>query len=241
MVEMNDLDQLIARYSISDESIAVVRATPIVLLVGITAAGKDTIQKRLLDGDDYHGIVTHTTRLPRSNNGVLEQDGEHYHFVSQDKIRQMLERNEFIEVNRFGDNYYGTSVGEFRAAQQKHKIALGDIDVNGIASFRAISKDNIIPIFIVPPDYQTWRQRLDGRYLTQAELERELPKRLLAARQELEHALSVPYYHFIINDELDRAVRVADEIAHSSNIFNAHDSEARKRAVQLLAAIQQVS
>lgn len=235
---MNDLDQLIARYSISDESIAVVRDTPIVLLVGITAAGKDTIQNRLLVNSDYHPIITHTTRPPRANNGIMERDGEHYHFVSQADVRQMLERQEFIEVNRFGDNYYGTSVHEFIEAKRNHKIALGDIDVNGIASFRAISKDNIIPIFIVPPDYATWRQRLDSRYHSSEELDRELPKRLLAARQELEHALGVPYYHFIINDNLDRAVRVADEIAHSANTFNTHDAEARARAQDLLSAIQ---
>lgn len=235
---MNDLDQLIARYGISDESIAVVRDTPIALLVGITAAGKDTIQSRLLESSDYHPIITHTTRPPRANNGVMERDGEHYHFVSRDDVRRMLERQEFIEVNRFGDNYYGTSVQEFITAKRNHKIALGDIDVNGIASFRAISKDNIIPIFIVPPDYATWRQRLDSRYHSAEELERELPKRLLAARHELEHALAVPYYHFVINDDLDRAVRVADEIAHSANTFNEHDAEARLRARDLLTAIQ---
>lgn len=235
---MNDLDQLIARYSISDEAISVIRTTPIMLLVGITAAGKDTIQNKLLASDKYYPIITHTTRARRTNNGVLERDGEHYHFVTPDVVQQMLKRQEFIEVNRFGDNYYGTSVGEFIAAKQNGKIALGDIDVHGIASFRAISKDNIIPIFIVPPDYATWRQRLDGRYQSSDELERELPKRLLAARQELEHALSVPYYHFIINDDLERAVRVADEIAHSTNVFNRHDTEARERATNLLEAIQ---
>lgn len=234
---MNDLDQLIARYSISDASIDIIRATPIALLVGITAAGKDTIQNRLLASDRYYSIITHTTRPPRVNNGIMERDGEHYHFASTDQVRQMLERQEFIEVNRFGDNYYGTSVGEFKSAQQQGKIALGDIDVNGIASFRAISKDNIIPIFIVPPDYETWRQRLDSRYHSQEELERELPKRLLAARHELEHALSVPYYHFIINDDLERAVRVADEIAQGANTFNQHDAEARERAAALLDAI----
>lgn len=235
---MNDLDQLIARYSISDEAINVIRTTPIMLLVGITAAGKDTIQNKLLASGEYYPIVTHTTRARRMNNGVMERDGEHYHFVTTDVIQQMLERQEFIEVNRFGDNYYGTSVGEFIAAKHNGKVALGDIDVHGIASFRAISKDNIIPIFIVPPDYSTWRHRLDRRYQSKDELERELPKRLLAARQELEHALSVPYYHFIINDDLERAVRVVDEIAQSTNTFNRHDTEARVRATDLLEAIQ---
>ncbi len=236
---MNELDQLIARYQISEDAIKTIQTTPIVLLVGITAAGKDTIQNKVLESDEYHKIITHTTRPPRTNSGVLEQDGDDYHFVTTGRMHEMLVNDEFIEVNRFGDNYYGTSVGEFEVAKQEGKIALGDIDVNGIASFKAISEKNIIPIFIVPPDYVTWRQRLDGRYGSAEELARELPKRLMAAQYELEHALAVPYFHFMINDELERAVRVTDEIAHGKNVFNRHDDEARLRATDLLAAIRQ--
>lgn len=235
---MNDLDRLIARYQISEESIATIQTTPIILLVGITAAGKDTLQNLVLESDKYHQIITHTTRAPRTNNGVLEQDGDDYHFVSIDKMHEMLVNQKFIEVNRFGDNYYGTSIEEFEAAKREHKIALGDIDVNGIASFKSISEKNIIPIFIVPPDYATWRQRLDGRYSSREELERELPMRLAAAQYELDHALSVPYFHFMINDDLDRAVRVTNEIAQGDNVFNHHDEEARQRARDLLTAIQ---
>ena len=235
---MNELDQLIDRYQISEDSIETIQTTPIVLLVGITAAGKDTIQNKVLESDEYHKIITHTTRSPRTNNGVLEQDGDDYHFITTDKMHDMLINDEFIEVNRFGDNYYGTSVGEFKMAKQHGKIALGDIDVNGIASFKAISEQNIIPIFIVPPDYTTWRQRLDGRYGSEEELARELPKRLMAAQYELEHALAVSYFHFMINDDLERAVRVTNEIAHGDNTFNTHDEEARVRASELLTAIR---
>lgn len=235
---MNEIDQLIAHYQMSEASIATIKSTPIVLLVGITAAGKDTIQNRVLASDIYHKIVTHTTRAPRVNNGVLEQDGDDYHFVDLDTMREMLANQKFIEVNRFGDNYYGTSVEEFEEAKRENKIALGDIDVNGIASFKKISQDNIIPIFMVPPDYTTWRQRLDGRYASPEELERELPARLAAAQYELDHALSVPYYHFMINDDLDRAVRVTNEIALGGNVFNRHDDEARLRARDLLVSIQ---
>lgn len=239
MSQMNAIDQLLKSYQISLGAADVVRSTPIVLLVGITAAGKDTLQNKLLENTDYHKIVTHTTRQPRINNGILEQDGDNYHFISQADMYELLSNEQMIEANRFGDNYYGTSVEEFQIAQKNAKIALGDIDVNGIASFRAIATDNIIPIFIVPPDYVTWRTRLDGRYDSQEELNRELPKRLEAAERELEHALSVSYYHFVINDDLERAVRVTDEIAHGRNEFNQHDEAARQRAAQLLFAIKQ--
>ena len=236
---MNTIDQLLESYQVSPQAADVVRSIPIVLLVGITAAGKDTIQNKLLENSDYHKIVTHTTRRPRVNNGILEQDGDNYHFISQADMYELLSNKQMIEANRFGDNYYGTSVGEFETARENAKIALGDIDVNGIASFRAIASQNIIPIFIVPPDYVTWRTRLDGRYDSQEELDQELPKRLEAAERELEQALSVPYYHFVINDDLERAVRVTDEITHGQNEFNQHDEAARQRAVELLQAITQ--
>ena len=58
-------------YAPSTEEIQVVRATPIVLLVGIMSAGKDTLQRQLLKSDDYHSIITHTTRPPLVNSGVL--------------------------------------------------------------------------------------------------------------------------------------------------------------------------
>ena len=238
MSQMNTIDELLKSYQISPQAANVVRSTPIVLLVGITAAGKDTIQNQLLENTDYHKIVTHTTRRPRVNNGTLEQDGDNYHFISQADMQELLLNKEMIEANKFGDNYYGTSVGEFQTAQKNAKIALGDIDVNGIASFRAIATDNIIPIFIVPPDYATWRMRLDGRYDSQEELNRELPKRLQAAERELEYALSASYYHFVINDDLERAVRVSNEIAHGGNQFNHHDEAARQSAVQLLADVR---
>ena len=76
-------------------------------------------------------------------------------------------------------------------------------------------------------------------FRSEEELARELPKRLMAAQYELEHALAVPYFHFMINDDLERAVRVTDEIAHGDNVFNRHDDEARARASELLTSIRQ--
>ena len=161
---MEEIDQLIAEHRISDAALAVVRSTQIALLVGITAAGKDTVQNELLKTPSYHQIITYTTRKPRTNNGIMEVDGENYHFVSVGQMISMLQDHRFIEVNRFGDNYYGTSVGEFEVAKNADKIAICDIDVHGIASFRAISEGNVVPIFIVPPDYATLMNRLTNRY-----------------------------------------------------------------------------
>ena len=46
--------------------------------------------------------------------------------------------------------------------------------------------------------------------------------------------LEVPYYHVVINDDLDRAVRVCREIINRGDLFNQKDDEARLAARNLL-------
>ena len=233
-----NLEQSVASYTPPQSSIEFLKDTTIALLVGISGAGKDTIQSRLLENPDYHSIITHTTRAPRENNGILEQNGREYHFASEAEMALLLENNELIEINKFGQNYYATSLAEFRKAYAENKIALGDIDINGIAAFREVVGDGVRAIFVVPPDYQSWRQRLRARYSSDEDFERELPARSKIALDELEHALSVPYFHIIINDDLERAIGAVDDIAHRPNTFVRQDDEARLAARDLLEDIR---
>src|SRR6478752_4458581 len=98
------LQTLVDDYRISTETVKLVRSTPILLLVGISGAGKDSIKHKLLDTGKYHHIVSHTTRLPRENGGVMEQDGTEYHFVSKQQVTEMLEHGDFVEAKKYGDN-----------------------------------------------------------------------------------------------------------------------------------------
>lgn len=234
-----DIETLLQAYQPSDEAVSVLRQTKIVLLVGIVSAGKDTIQRQVLQSDEYYAIITHTTRAPRVNAGVLEQDGREYHFVSQNQMYNLVRNRQMIEVNKFGENFYGTSVNEFRVARSQRKIALGDIDIHGIASFRAVAPDSVTALFVVPPDYATWRERLQKRYDSPETFATEWRNRRELTIAELEAALSVPYYHFIINDDLDRAVRVVHQIAQRPDMFRREDDEARLAARDLLEAIKQ--
>ncbi|MDB5165722.1 MAG: guanylate kinase [Candidatus Saccharibacteria bacterium] len=233
-----NLEQYVDTYMPPTSAIEFLNDTKIALLVGISGAGKDTIQARLLENPDYHSIITHTTRPPRENNGVLEQNGREYHFVTEVEMAALLENHELIEINKFGQNYYGTSLAEFRKAYAENKIALGDIDTNGIAAFRAVVGEAVRAIFVVPPDYQSWRQRLEARYTSEEAFERELPARRAIAIDELEHALGVAYFHIIINDDLERAIGAVDDIAHRPNTFVRQDDEARLAARDLLEDIR---
>lgn len=227
---------LIADYEPNASVSDLARSTKITLLVGISGAGKDTIKRELLTQPDFHDIVSHTTRLPRKNNGVMEMPDVDYHFIDDAIAEGMLERHEFIEAKFVHGIVYGTSTYELQRAHDDDKIAITDVDVQGVDEFKQLSPE-VIAIFIIPPSYDVWRERLAQRYESAEAFAAEWDKRRHSAIMELEHALKVPYYHFVVNDDLDRAVRVVNEIAHRGDAFNRHDDEVRLRARDLLSAI----
>jgi guanylate kinase len=231
-----DLQNLINNYQPNDKAIDVVHTTKIVLLVGISGAGKDTIKHKLLQSDDYSDIISHTTRLPRANNGVVEQPDIDYHFIDESTAQMMVKNHEFIEAKFVHGTVYGTSVAEVTKAREQQKIAVTDIDVQGVDEYKELSQ-NVIAIFILPPNYDEWRRRLAARYATPEEFDAEWPKRRASAIAELQHALEVPYYHVIINDNLDNAVAAAQKIAHKPDIYTRKDDEARLAARDLLDSI----
>lgn len=234
---MNSIDQLIADYQPSDYVADLVRNTKITLLVGISGAGKDTIKKELLKKPDFRDIISHTTRSPRVNNGVMELPDVDYHFIDDTTAEKMIVNREFIEAKFVHGTVYGTSVDELKKSHDEQKIALTDIDVQGVAEYKELSQ-HVVAIFIIPPTYSIWRERLAQRYESPQAFEAEWTKRRNSAIDELTHALEVPYYHFIVNDDLERAVAVAEEIAHKPDVFHRKDDEARLRARDLLTAIQ---
>ncbi len=235
------LNEKITNYQPSEATIELVRKAAIVLLVGIAGAGKDTTKRELLKQPGFRDIVSHTTRAPRENNGMHERDGKDYHFITIETAERMIDTREFVEVKYVhGQTVYGTSVDEIQAGYEVRKISITDVDVQGVDEYKKLSQ-NVVAIFLLPPTYDVWRQRLANRYATSQEFDAEWPKRRQSAISELEYALSVPYYHFIVNDQLDETVRIASEIAHKPDVFNRKDDEARIAARDILDELKRLS
>lgn len=230
-----DLERLINTYHPPEEAIELIKNTKIALLVGISGAGKDTIKRALLEKPDFGEIISHTTRAPRENEGVLEQDGVNYHFIDEMTAHDMLEDGKFVEAKFVHGTVYGTSIAEVEVAGRTG-IALTDVDVQGVAEYKTVS-DQVVAIFIIPPTYKEWIRRLKHRYTTEEEFLHEWPKRKESAIKELQRALELPYYHCVINDDLDRAVEVTAEIARRPDTFTRKDDEARLAARDLLRQI----
>lgn len=229
----------IANYRPSSERLAALRDVPLIFMVGTSGAGKDTLTKQLLQKypQAYRQFVTHTTRKPRENHGVKEQDGVHYYFIDFATAEQMLDNQDYIETNLYSGNIYGTSIAEIQRARDENKTLIGDVDVNGVAHFMHLLPGGK-PVFVLPPDYQTWQRRLMTRYKEGVDKE-DWHNRMITARREIEHALVTDYYYLVLNDDLDQAVERVHAIAHG-RITDHRPAEAVRAANQILIELNKV-
>jgi guanylate kinase len=219
-------------YSMSPEAVELLSETRLVLMVSVTAAGRNTIIEKLLErSDDFYNIVSDTTRPQRVNNGaVIEEHGVEYFFRPEEDILADLQAGRFIEAAIIHDQQVsGVSVREVVRAHATGKIAITDIEVQGCANVLEV-KPNTIAIFVLPPNFEEWMRRITTRSQLPAE---EISHRLNTAVKELSVALADERFVFVINDDLDETVEVVDMIAHGDSPYHEITSKARELASTL--------
>ena len=230
------LAQKLADYHPSDRVVNLIKSTPILLLVGPSGAGKDSLKDKLLETGRFHHIISHTTRAPRINHGVTEQDGREYHFIDQATAEKMLDSQAFIEAKNYSDNLYGTSVAEIQKAHDDGKIAMTDIEVQGVAEYKALDP-NVMAVFLLPPNFQTWQERLKRRYGDVVDAD-DYRLRLQTALHELDELANTDYYVAIINNDLDTTFQQIEIIINSQDHSTPDESAARAVAQNLAADIK---
>jgi guanylate kinase len=214
------LESELSNYKMTDATKQLINKTKLLLIASVTGGGKDTIVNELLKSDVFHLIVTHTTRKPRMNHGVWEKDGEDYHFISIEQANIMLDNREFVEAKINHGNIYGTSVAEIKQAYDRSKIAVTDIDIQGVVEYLDVKPDTHA-IFLLPPSVDTWLNRLQARYGKLEDHSEEIDKRFQTAYNEIQYILSDDRFILIINDDLDTTAQrvrgvVDGSINHSS-------------------------
>ncbi len=209
----------------SAEAAELVRDTKLLIIAGVVCAGKNTVTDRLVAAEQYHRIVTYTTRQPRENHGVLEQDGKDYHFVDTTELERMVEHQEFIEFKYTHGNYYGTGTSELKKARTQGKIPIMDIDVKGVVEYLQIKPDTHA-VFLLPPSAQIWLERLEGRYGDLSAHSEELTRRFKTAYDEIRHIQQDDRFVLVINDDLATTAKqlqavVDGTVTHSSEYARA--------------------
>lgn len=208
---LTEFIDLLSRYQTSDHSKQILAGTNLVLMVAPSAAGRNTIIQELLKSGKYHFVVSDTTRHPRENNGNLEHNGREYWFRPEEEVLADVKAGNFLEAAVIhGQQVSGISVRELVRARDEARIAITDIEINGVHNVIQ-AKPDVKAIFVMPPSFEQWMHRLDGRgTLSMAEKRR----RMHSAVKEFKAALKHPYFRFVINDTLDHAVEQINAIAH---------------------------
>lgn len=131
-----------------------------IVIAGPSGVGKGTLINLLLEKfpNTFGFSVSHTTRGPREG----EVDGVAYHFTAKDKVLKEIEAGLFLEHAEVHGNVYGTSKRAVQDVQEKGKICILDIDIQGV---QQVKKSGIPAkyLFIAPPSMEELEKRLRGR------------------------------------------------------------------------------
>jgi guanylate kinase len=161
-----------------------------------SGAGKTTLAKILLMSDkDLVSSVSVTTRPAR----VGEIESRDYYFISLDQYNDMIEQNLLLEHAGVHDNYYGTPKQFVEDALQIGKDVIFDIDWQGVQQLRANVPQDLVSIFIMPPDGRELRRRLENRATDSIDV---VEKRLAKAASEISHWGE--YDYVLINDNPEK-------------------------------------
>ncbi len=170
------------------------------VLAAPSGAGKTAITDALVEGDaEIARSVSVTTRAPRPG----EVDGVHYHFMSEGRFAAAERNGELLEWARVlrGTHAYGTPAEPVEQSLAAGCDLVFDIDWQGHRSMRAKLPDDVVGVFILPPDLPTLERRLRGRG---GDSDAEIARRMAVAREEISHWPEFDYV--VVNDDLPTAI-----------------------------------
>lgn len=174
----------------------------LVILSGVSGAGKDTIKKEIMKRmENVISLPSYTSREPR----IGEEEGNPYHFITKDTFEEKIKNNEFYEYDLHHGNYYGTSKKLMNEKIKSGKIIIKDIEVNGTENLVKILKDDtrVVTIFL-----KVDKEELKARLLNRGDNLSVEEMELRLSRLEYEESKITAYDYVLKNDDLEKTVQI---------------------------------
>ncbi len=188
-------------------------------VVGPTGVGKTTI----IEQSKVHFVLSDVTRDEREG----EEDGRDYYFRKDyDRLMEDIESGEFVQyvISSETNEFYGTK----RSSYPSDGACTMAIYANIINFFKTLGFHKVVPIYIIPPGYEEWMQRIKSHQ------DADLPERMVEARESLTLALGDPSYYFIVNGNLGMALDQFQQLASGTVPSTVNLHAARELARTLL-------
>jgi len=178
----------------------------LIVISGPSGTGKTTICRALLERlPDTVWSVSATTRKPRPG----ESDRTGYEFIDRGEFARREAAGEFLESAEYIGERYGTPLRPVEEALSRGRNVVMEIDVQGGVQVAAKLPESI-RIFVLPPNMESLRARLEGR---KSEAADQLARRLAQADGEIAAARdSGSYQYFVVNDTLDTTIEQVMDI-----------------------------
>lgn len=185
----------------------------LVILSGVSGAGKDTIKKELIKRrEDVITLPSYTSREMRPG----ESEGEQYHFISKEEFEQKIKNGDFYEYDLHHGNYYGTSRKLMNEKLQEGKIIVKDIEVNGTENLlKLLGNDTkIVTIFL-----RVEKEELKRRLIERGDNISDIEVRL--GRMDYEESKLNIYDYVIKNDDFEKTVQIITAIIDNEKKLEA--------------------
>lgn len=178
----------------------------IFILSAPSGAGKTTLYNGLRKNyPDIQLSVSCTTRRQRRG----EVAGTDYHFLSDRQFDALKRRGEFAEWAQVHDYCYGTPRKPIERAVKAGRDILLDIDVQGAKKIKNAYPE-AVAVFVLPPSMAELKRRLSLRGTDDRQV---IARRLANAIGEIEQRIH--YDYFVVNRDVDQAVRVLSGIVEA--------------------------
>ncbi len=189
-------------YEMSETGQTLLGHVELTVFLGLSGSGRNTIISELVKTGKYEFVVSDTTRRPRANDGVMEQNGREYWFRSEEEILDDIKNGLFLEAELIHKQQVsGISLRELQRIAGSGKHPVTDIDLEGAINIQRLKGVRSV-IVVVPPDFEAWMKRVDSRGdMAQEEKTRRLETALRILSFVKQHKLQV-----VINDDLSEAV-----------------------------------
>jgi guanylate kinase len=179
------------------KSVSIPRRGLLFVMSSPSGAGKTTLSRKLLAADTHISMsVSVTTRKPRPG----EVEGKDYYFITPQQFDKMVKAGELLEWAEVFGNFYGTPRKPVEAALQTGRDVLFDIDWQGTQQLAQAMPEDLVRLFILPPEPDALRERLINRAQDSSSV---IAKRMAQAAHEISHWPE--YDYVVVNDVIDVA------------------------------------